>query len=118
MFHQSYIIMKNVVFFVLVFFISNVSFSQEEKKHSNTKIDKKETVFKCYPNPVENELFVLGTHKIKSIAFINVLGNQVAFYQFDKSIIKLNVSELKSGVYLMKVIDEHDTIEVKRLVKK
>ncbi len=96
------------IFFVLI--VCNISFSQEKKPE--------EPVFKFHPNPVDDNLFIIGTHKIKSIEIIDALGNSVVFYQFDKSIIRLNLSELKSGIYLLKVIDKYDRQDIKKLVVK
>lgn len=107
--------MKNLFYCTLFFFISNVSFSQELIEKENI-IDIE--VFKFYPNPAQDDLFILGTNKIKSIELINVLGKRVAFYDFNKSIIKINVSELNSGIYLIRVIDEKNKKETKRLVVK
>ena len=107
--------MKNIFNCLLFFFVSYVSFSQEEiklKKPQNIE------VFKFYPNPVQDELFILGTNKIKSIEFINVLGKRVAIHHFNKSIIKMNVSDLQSGIYLIQATDENNKQETKKLVVK
>lgn len=112
--------MKKAFTVFLILFFCNVSFSQEKKFEltiENQRIETtKEPVFKFHPNPVDDELFVIGTHKIKSIEIMDVLGNSVAQYQFDKSIIRINVSELKNGVYLLKVIDKNDRQDVKKLI--
>ena len=79
---------------------------------------KENRVFKCHPNPVENELFILGINKIKTIEFINVLGKRAAIYHYNKSIIKLDVSQLKKGIYFLQVIDEKNKAETKKLVVK
>ena len=93
--------------------------SQEKTENSSIKKDTlKVHVFKFHPNPVEEELFVLGTHKIKSIEFIDILGKRVAIYHFNKSIIKINVSELKSGIYLIQVTNENNKQETKKLIVK
>jgi hypothetical protein len=107
--------MKNMLLCLFLFFISRVSFSQEQL---DKNVADKTPVFKSYPNPVHDELFILGTHKIKSIELINVLGNRVAVYYFNRSIIKLEVSQLKSGIYLIQVTDENNNQETKRLVVK
>ena len=107
--------MKNIFNCLLLLFVSYVSFSQEQielKNHEDTE------VFKFYPNPVQDELFILGKNRIKSIEFINVLGKRVAYYHFNMSIIKLNVSELKSGIYLIQATDENNKQETQRLVIK
>jgi len=106
--------MKNILIYLLLFFSSNVSFSQEQGKNNLEET----TVFKFYPNPVQDELFILGTNKIKSIELINVLGKRVAIYNFNKSIIKIDVSELKSGFYILHATDENNKQETKRLIVK
>ena len=107
--------MKNMFNCLLLFFICNVSFSQEQIGKNNLE---ETIVFKFYPNPVQDELYILGTNKIKSIELINVLGKRVAIYNFNKSIIKMDVSELKSGIYLIQAIDENNKHETKKLVVK
>ncbi len=108
--------MKNLI---VAFFISlycNMFYAQGKTNIRKDSIAEK--VFKFYPNPVEDELFVLGTHKIKSIEFIDVLGKQVAIYYFNKSIIRIDVSQLKSGIYLMRVIDKNNRQDIKKLMVK
>ncbi|WP_456441479.1 T9SS type A sorting domain-containing protein [Psychroserpens sp.] len=114
--------MKNALALFSILIICNISFSQEKKPElvleNQTIKEPEEPVFKFHPNPVEDSLFVIGTHKIKSIEIIDALGNSVALYQFDKSIIRLNLSDLKSGIYLLKVIDKNDRQDIKKLVVK
>ncbi|AUP79269.1 T9SS type A sorting domain-containing protein [Flavivirga eckloniae] len=110
--------MKNLFCLFLVVLISNTSFSQEKTEKDITEEDNTNDLFKFYPNPAENELFILGKNKIKSIEIIDVLGKTVATHLIDKSIIKIDVSQLKSGVYLLQVTNENDTLETKRLVIK
>lgn len=107
--------MKNMFSCLLLFIISHVSFSQEQIRKTNLQ---NETVFKFHPNPAQDDLYILGTNKIKSIELINVFGKRVGFYHFNKSIIKMNVSELNSGIYLIQVIDENNKSETKKLVIK
>nr|WP_321232705.1 T9SS type A sorting domain-containing protein [uncultured Psychroserpens sp.] len=114
--------MRHACIIFLILIVCNVSFAQE--KNTKLPIEKQgietiETpVFKFHPNPVDDELFVVGTHKIKSIEIIDVLGKRVALYQFDKSIIRMNVSDLKNGIYLLKVIDKNNKQEIKKMVVK
>ncbi|WP_406685420.1 T9SS type A sorting domain-containing protein [Seonamhaeicola sp. MEBiC1930] len=91
-------------------------FELSAQQNIQTPISKINSVFKCHPNPVENELYILGVNKIKSVEFINVLGKRAAIYLFNKSIIKIDVSYLKTGIYILQVIDEYDKVEIKKLV--
>ena len=85
--------MKKVLLVFSILIVCNISFSQELKPELSLEKkpieDQEEPVFKCYPNPVEEDLFIIGTDKIKSIEIIDVLGNSIAIYQFEKSIIRL-----------------------------
>ncbi|MDO5968777.1 T9SS type A sorting domain-containing protein [Flavivirga aquimarina] len=96
-----------------------MAFSQVTVESSNEENDiTKSNLFKFYPNPVEDELFIIGSNKIKSIEFIDVLGKRVAIHHFNKSIIKMDVSQLKSGIYLIQATDENGKQETQKLVVK
>ncbi|TGV03725.1 hypothetical protein [Flavivirga rizhaonensis] len=100
--------MKNLFCLLLVFQIYNVSFSQEKTNNNIIEAGKpKADIFKFHPNPTDNELFVIGTNKIKNIEIIDVLGNTVASYFFNKSIIKIDVSQVKN---------ENNKVETKKLI--
>lgn len=112
--------MKHVWVFIILLCVSHWSFSQD-KNRDVTNIDEgiqkpEISVFESYPNPVKEHLFVIGTYKIKRIEISDVSGKPVAMYQFDKSIIRLDVSELLSGIYIFKVTDENDRQAIKKLV--
>ena len=44
----------------------------------------------------------------------NVLGQKVMVLENTNS---LNVNELKSGAYILKIVDENDTISTKKFIK-
>lgn len=117
-YHSNYyiIIMKNIGYLFAVLLFCNISFSQEKREQLSPENNVEKVVFKSYPNPVSEQLFVIGSNKIKSVEFLDASGKRTAFYKFNKRIIKINVSNLKKGTYLLKVIDERDRIQVKRLV--
>ncbi|WP_299548120.1 T9SS type A sorting domain-containing protein [Seonamhaeicola sp.] len=111
--------MKLSYYFLLLLFTCHLSFSQQKSDTINPLINERSnTVFKCHPNPVESELFILGTHKIKTIEFIDILGKRAALYRFNRSIVKIDVSHLKSGIYLVQAIDEYNKVETKKLIVK
>lgn len=73
-------------------------------------------VFKFHPNPASDYVFIMGNRKIKNIAILNAFGKRVVSQQVNKSIMKLNISNLKRGIYLIQVIDINDRRQVKKLI--
>ncbi|MEN0010454.1 T9SS type A sorting domain-containing protein, partial [Flavobacterium nitrogenifigens] len=71
---------------------------------------------KVYPNPVTNgKLFITTVANVeKTIAIYDVLGKQVA-----NTIAKdyVNVSNLKDGVYIVKITEEGKTATRKLVIK-
>ncbi|WP_460220570.1 T9SS type A sorting domain-containing protein [Psychroserpens sp. MEBiC05023] len=107
---------KCIVFLFLI--SSNILISQEIVSNSQDINLQNTPVFKFHPNPTEDQIFIIGTHKIKTVEILDILGKRVAFFQLDKSIIKLNISELKPGMYLLRVIDKYDKHDTKQLIVK
>jgi len=71
-----------------------------------------------YPNPVEDILYVkLNIEEEAVVNIFNVSGQLVKALQIHTDETPINVSELASGVYLLKVTFE-DEVFVKRFVKK
>jgi hypothetical protein len=114
--------MKKLLPMFLILIVCNISFSQEKKPEfaiQNKGIDTlKIPVFKFYPNPVDDDLFIIGTAKIKSVEIMLKSGKRLAIYDFDKSIIRMNVSDIKAGDYLLKVTDENERQDIKTLIVK
>jgi len=73
-------------------------------------------VFKFYPNPAKDDLFLLGTKKLKYIDILDACGKHIVSHDLNKRAMKLSISDLKSGIYLIKVIDENDRKQVKKLI--
>jgi len=62
--------------------------------------------FELYPNPVKNGLLSIlsKSNTIKNISIYDVIGKQV--YQKKTTAIQINVSNLKSGLYFVKVVQD------------
>ncbi len=73
-----------------------------------------------YPNPVKDELTMdiprSLNEEIKYEIF-NVLGNRVYTFNSEKKLNKLNVSNLTSGVYLVRILSKNNRSLIKRFVK-
>ncbi len=57
--------------------------------------------FKAYPNPVEDRIY-FSFNKISSVEIYNILGAKIAFKKVDNG---LDVSDLNSGIYMLKCKD-------------
>ena len=112
--------MKKFYFLILFFAISAVVFSQDQDSTS-LKTKQKSTVeiegFKMYPNPITNGILHIRTleNGVKSIQIFDILGKRV----LSRDIInpQINLSNLKSGVYILKVTENNRTATRKLVIK-
>ncbi|WP_299099155.1 T9SS type A sorting domain-containing protein [uncultured Winogradskyella sp.] len=73
------------------------------------------TEVKLYPNPASNIINIISNHvNIKSVGIYDVLGKQVLAKTNKKDI---NVSDLRSGMYIVKIEFENNTSTSKRFIK-
>lgn len=80
---------------------------------SSSDFELKQTLI--YPNPVESKLFIDSQNKvIDKIEIFNSLGQAVKTINTDFN--EINVSELASGIYLMKLYSE-GSMESKKFIK-
>lgn len=72
-----------------------------------------------YPNPVQDELFLATELNVKSISVYDIYGRQAMSHQVNESTSQqvVNVAELNTGIYFVKVVTNEGEI-VKRFVKK
>ena len=72
---------------------------------------------KVYPNPVSNGILQIesNANSLKSIALFDVLGKQVFSTSTENSII--NVSNVKSGIYIVKITEAGKTAVSKLVIK-
>ena len=70
-----------------------------------------------YPNPVVNELSVNYQSAITGIEVYNFLGQKVVSKTFNQTSVKLDMSGLSAGSYIMKVQTQDGTATVKVLKK-
>lgn len=87
---------------------SYILLSNEDQDLSKTKL---------YPNPVNNIVQLrLPYESNGTIMFYNVLGEKVLHTDFSSSTTTINISELKSGIYLAKIETKNQST-VKKIVK-
>lgn len=75
--------------------------------------------FSTYPNPVNNGRLTVTTSNSneKEVAIYSILGKRVFSQKFSGNNKQLDVSQISSGIYIMKVI-EGDKVATKKLVIK
>lgn len=75
--------------------------------------------FTAYPNPVKNGRLTVTTSSVdsKEVTIYNVLGKRVFTQKFTGNTKQLDISNINSGIYIMKVI-EGEKIATKKLVIK
>ena len=75
--------------------------------------------FRAYPNPIKNGKITVtsASSDIKQVSIYNVLGKRVFSQEFTGTHKQLNVSNIATGMYIMKVV-EGDKVATKKLVIK
>ena len=69
---------------------------------------------KLFPNPVSDILSIDSRSGIKKLAVFNLLGQKVMVKENTNS---LNVNKLKPGAYILKIVDENDSVSTKKFIK-
>ena len=77
-------------------------------------VEKLISEIKTYPNPTSNQLIIDSEQKINEISIIDITGKTLKVYTTNLNAI--NVSDLPSGIYFIKLITNEKTI-TKKLVK-
>lgn len=93
-----------------------VTYGQDNALESVTS-DTKESTFKLYPNPATNGIVYITTptNSTKEIIIYDVFGEIVLT---DRIKIKaLNISRLITGVYVLQVTENNETMTRKLIVK-
>ena len=75
--------------------------------------------FSAFPNPVSQGKLTITTFntKEKKVTIYNVLGKRVFAQKFSVNNKQLDVSQINSGIYIMKII-EGDKVATKKLIIK
>ncbi len=72
-----------------------------------------ESDFSIYPNPANAELYISSDRNIENVSISNVLGQVVYTATYGKKNVRLDISELNAGVYILKV----NNSEVRKIIK-
>lgn len=79
----------------------------------NDKFNQNNSLVSLYPNPVKDILHIETTGEIKSVTVYGILGNQV----LTSTSKDVNVTNLKKGVYLVRIQDADNKVSTKKIIK-
>ena len=74
------------------------------------------SLFTIVPNPAQNEITISAGVAFNTVEVINFLGQTVIFQTNNAETVKLDISNLNSGVYFVRLVSENGT-SVKKFVK-
>jgi hypothetical protein len=94
-------------------FIDNVSL--KEIANVSVSVNRANAV-SFYPNPAQNDLYFSGKSMLSKVVIYNIVGAQVR--EFRNVSQSINVSDLKSGVYMIKSTDENGKTSTSKFLKK
>lgn len=80
-------------------------------------IDEMTSSLNIYPNPANDILFIESDVNVEQVTIYSVTGVTVYDAKYGMQNVKLNVSDLKTGVYIIKTRTENNEI-IKRFIKK
>ena len=70
-----------------------------------------------YPNPVENQLTISAKAEISKVEVYNLIGQQVKVITTNSNIIQIDLSDLNTSTYLVKVYSEQNVQNIKVIKK-
>ncbi len=74
----------------------------------------KEVTFTYYPNPVKEKLYIKGSEIIKTVRIFTISNALIRSEKFDNENISIDLSEFKSGFYILEV---EGTNKIKKVIK-
>ena len=69
-----------------------------------------------YPNPAENDLYITSKTALRKVELYNVVGTQVK--EYGNVFQSVNVSDLKTGIYVIRITDVNGKTVTSKFIKK
>jgi len=98
----------------------STSWADVTPKEATTSVNKNNLKgFTTYPNPITNKEFTITSSNVatKQVAIFNVLGKKVLTTNFSGTKSTIDVSNITSGIYILKVTEEGKTATKKLVIK-
>jgi len=89
-----------------------------QQKTLNVKHPQENVFFKAYPNPSYLSLMIDSRSKISAVAIFNLNGQEIeSSNKLDVERLELNLSAMKAGVYILKVLNHTGELQSVKFVK-
>ena len=85
--------------------------------YDDAVIENGESAYSIYPNPTNGNIMISGSN-INLVEVYNICGQKVMSVEANSSNVNVNMSELTTGVYMVKIVDSNSNATVKKVVKK
>ncbi len=76
------------------------------------------SIIRMFPNPADAELHIQSMANLSNIAVFDIVGRMVIQASPEHNSYTMNTSQLKSGIYIIRIADETGAIETLRFIKK
>jgi len=96
--------------------ITNATLWLADQSNAVNKI-KKNTFVEIYPNPADNFINFVSETKISEIKILNIIGKQMFVKEVNLKQVKIDIRNLESGIYFIKIKTDHGK-QVSKLVIK
>ncbi len=96
------------------FTINYIEFYYDASLGLDDNIYGNENSISLFPNPVSEMLSIKSSSRINKLVVFNLLGQKVMVRENTNS---LNVNKLKPGAYILKIVDENDSVSTKKFIK-
>lgn len=94
----------------------NITFGIQRFPTSVSSVSKNADNISIYPNPAKNDINVVfnANSNIKNIAVYNLIGKVVSVYKVYGNSAKLDLSNVPSGIYFMRLVDNTGNVVATR----
>lgn len=97
----------------ITFYWDDLSFGE---LHTGVKHLNPSNNLSVYPNPAENNLYITSKTDLRKVELYKVVGKQVK--EYGDVLQSINVSDLKSGVYMIKTTEVNGKTTTSKFIKK
>ena len=87
--------------------------------NENGMSEKSPLQFNVFPNPVKSKMSIISKNNIPDVIFSDMLGKTISHKSIStyQKTADIDISDLVSGIYILKIIGEDGSVGVKKIIK-